>query len=68
MISNTQQYTTYEENALLLLPKGTTYIKYLVGSLLYFVRSIEMTILPVLNDISTSQAKPTKQTKEKYNK
>lgn len=36
-----------------------------VGALLYYARTVDNTLLPVLNDIAMSQANPTEKTKEK---
>ena len=45
--------------------KGTKYIQSGVGSILYYARAVDPTMLPSLNKIGTTQAKPTKLTKEK---
>ena len=42
---------------------GTTYIQSVVGSLLYYSRAVDPTILPALNSIASSQSKPTQLTK-----
>ena len=46
--------------------KNATFVQYIVGSFLYYGRSIDVTILPKLNEISLQQYKPTKNIKEKY--
>ena len=51
-----------EDNSPLLLPKQTKYVQQIVGSLLYYVRAVDSTILPALNQISRQQANPTQQT------
>jgi len=51
-----------------LLP--TTHIKRIqsiVGSTLYYARAVDPTLLPALNDIANSQAKPTQDTLHKTN-
>ena len=48
-----------------LLPTNqTSYIQSITGSFLYYVRAIDFTMLTVLNDIGTAQAKPTEYTKQ----
>ena len=59
-----RQYTTPPDTTVLLDPKETTRIQQIVGSLLYSARAIDSTILPALNTIAQSQAKPTRKTKE----
>ena len=52
-----------------LLPeKKTKWIQSSVGTFLYYGRAVDSTILPALNDISSSQAKPTEtnSTKSKH--
>ena len=44
---------------------GIKYVQQTVGSLLYYAWAIDNTILPTLNEIALSQAKPTEQTLEK---
>ena len=45
--------------------KGKKRIQQIVGSFLYYARAIDSTILPALNEISSSQAHPTENTKKK---
>ena len=72
------QYSPHEHFPITFGPKGTrqyatapdtspplsspTYIQQVVGSLLYYARALDNTILPALNDISTQQSKPTQNT------
>ena len=42
----------------------TLYVQSVVGSLLYYGRAIDCTILPALNQIATNQATPTIKTKQ----
>ena len=58
-----RQYASPPDNTELLTPKETTTIQQIVGSLLYYARAIDSTILPALNTIAQSQAKPTLKTK-----
>jgi hypothetical protein len=43
------------------------YIQQVVGSLLYYARAIDMTILHALSDIASTQANPTQKTLDKTN-
>ena len=48
------------------LPKDQIrYVQSVVGSLLYYARAIDSTLLPALNDISKNQANPTQSTLDK---
>lgn len=42
--------------------EGTTFVQSTVGSLLYYGRATDSTMLPALNEISTQQSKPTEKT------
>ena len=44
---------------------GIKYVQQVTGSLLYYARAIDGTMLPALNTIGTQQAKPTKKTMQK---
>merc|ERR1712115_764179 len=59
-----QQLATVHTPTLLLDKKDTTWIQSGVGSLLFWARAIDYTLLPFLNIIGTQQSKPTVQTKE----
>ena len=61
---NDRQYAQQEDTSPLLDPKGTKYIQSAVGSLLYYARAIDSTMLPALNQIGTQQAQPTENTKQ----
>ena len=47
--------------------EGIKFIQKVVGSLLYYGRAIDNTILPAVNELSITQAKPTEKTKEAAN-
>ena len=50
-----------------LLPKeNIKKVQRTVGTFLYYTRTVDNTILPALNEIAATQAKPTEATKEKY--
>ena len=44
---------------------GIKYVQSVVGSLLYYSRAVDPTMLPALNEIATFQANPTENTKNK---
>jgi hypothetical protein len=52
------QYATADTSELL-DKKGTTRVQGVAGTFLYYGRAVDYTILPALNEISNSQAKPT---------
>ena len=56
-----QQFAPAPDTSELLSPSETNIIQQIVGSLLYYARAIDYTLLPALNTISQSQAKPTVQ-------
>jgi hypothetical protein len=58
-----RQYAQDPDTTAFLTPTETTVIQQIVGSLLYYGRAIDSTILPALNTIALSQAKPTEKTK-----
>ena len=62
---NTRQYATAPDTSPFLSPVETTYIQSVTGSLLYYGRAIDYSILPALNEIASEQAQPTQQTKKK---
>ena len=62
---NTRQYATAPNTSPHLPPREPTYIQYVTGIHLYYGRTIDHTILPVLNELSSEQAQPTQNTKEK---
>jgi hypothetical protein len=59
----TRQYATAPDLSPPL--SSSKYIQQVVGSLLYYARALDNTILPALNDISTQQSKPTQNTLKK---
>ena len=62
------QYAPTDDITDLLDKKGITRVQEIVGSLLFYGRALDSTILPALNEISTKQAKPTEETKNKCNR
>ena len=44
---------------------GQKYIQQVVGSLLYYARAVDITILLALNEIASQQTKPTEQTRQR---
>ena len=60
-----RQYAPTPDNSEQLSPKDTTTVQSIVGTLLYYGRAIDNTILPALNSISAEQARPTQVTMKK---
>ena len=56
------------DNSPLLDQKGVKYVQHVVLSLLYYTRAINNTMLPTLNTFGSEQAKPAKQTEQKYHR
>ena len=50
-----------------LSPLETRHIQRVVGSFLYYARAVDNTIHPALNEIGSTQAKPTQATKDSTN-
>ena len=63
---HTLQYASAPDSALFLTPTGTKYIQFFTASHLYYGRAIDHKHLSVLNDISSEQVQPTKNTKQKF--
>ena len=63
-----RQYAPTPDTAKLLDKKGTTRVQSIVGSILYYARALDNTLLPALNTIAASQSKPTKTTKKQCNR
>jgi len=59
------QFAPLPDNSQKLDKTGIKYVQSTAGSLLYYSRAVDPTMLPALNDISTSQAAPTVETKNK---
>jgi hypothetical protein len=59
-----QQYVVDEEESPPLNKEETKYVQAVAGTLLYYARAVDATILPTLSSIATEQAKPTQQTME----
>ena len=53
-----------EDTSDLLSPKEVTHIQRIVGSFMYYARAIDNTVHVAINNIGTSQAKPTKKTND----
>ena len=62
------QYTAPTDTSNLLDKKQTKHVQAVIGSLLYYARAVDPTLLVALNELSTEQAKPTKNTLTKLNK
>ena len=60
-----RQYAKTADTSTPLDKKGTTKVQSIVGSLLYYARAIDNTLLPALNSIAAQQAKPTENTMKK---
>ena len=56
------QYAPDEDCTPLLNTKDTKRVQQVVGTLLYYARAIDNTMLPALNDIASNQASPTQHT------
>ena len=50
----------------LLPPNQTSHIQSITRLFLYYARAMDFTMLTVLNDIGTTQAKPTEYIKQEY--
>jgi hypothetical protein len=59
------QYTQKPDDSPLLNKKETTEIQSITGSILYYARAVDPTMLPALNKITTQQAAPTQNTQRK---
>ncbi len=59
------QYSNQPDNFPKLDKEGTKYIQQIVGTLLYYRRVVDTTILPALSSIASEQAAPTEQTMTK---
>ena len=57
-----RQYAPPPDTSPPLGPKLTTRVQSIIGSLLYYARAVDCTLLPALNTLSTQQASPTEQT------
>ena len=65
MTKGQRQYADTPDTTPLLNKQDTTMVQSIVGSLLYYGRAIDNTILPALNTLAASQAKPTNTTLKK---
>jgi hypothetical protein len=59
-----KQYVDKEEESPPLSKDDAKYIQAVAGTLLYYARAVDPTILPALSSIATEQAKPTEKTME----
>ena len=59
------QLNFIESNSLLAIPEETCQIQSAIGSLLYYTRALDGTMLPTLNQIGAEQSWPTQETKAK---
>ena len=57
--SSTRQYAPSPDTSPSLNATGVTRVQSIIGSLLYYARALDCTILPALNTISSQQASPT---------
>ena len=60
-----RQYAKEPDTLPILNPTGIKYVQSVVGSLLYYSRAVDLTMLPALNEIAAVQARPTRDTLEK---
>ena len=63
----TQQFAPPHDSSTLLSPKERRHLQSIVGTLLYYGRAIDYSILPAINDISREQSKATVRTLAKAN-
>ena len=63
--AGTTQTAINEDTSPFASKKDTTWVQSVVGSCLYYARAIDGSILPALNEISTTQAQPTMNTLRK---
>ncbi len=59
-----KQYASNEEESPPLTKEETKYIQAVTGTLLYYARAVDSTILPALSSLATKQAKPMQKTIE----
>ena len=61
------QQSTPIDSTSLLLPSQNILVQSIVGALLYYTRAVDPSMYPAINEISTTQAKPTSATLDKCN-
>ena len=61
-----KEQTVHTNKSLRLDPTHIKKIQSIVGSFLYYARALNYTLLPTINEASSTQAKPTEFTKEEY--
>ena len=64
-VKGAQQLATPPSTSPELNQKETRHIQSAIGSLLYYARALDCTMLPTLNQIGATQARPTQETKDK---
>ena len=62
-----RQYAKNEPESPALNKQDTRKVQMIVGSLLYYSRAVDPTILPALNKIVAVQSKPTEDTMQRFN-
>lgn len=60
------QYAPDDDDSPLLRPKQITYVQSVLGTLLYYARAVDPTLLPALNELATQQSSPTEKNIAKY--
>ena len=55
----TRQYANKPDTTAFLDKKGIKFVQSVTGTLLYYARAIDSTMLPALNEIASQQAQPT---------
>ena len=60
-----RQYVNPTDTSTPLTPKATQWVQSAIGSLLYYARALDATMLPTLNQLGAEQAHPTENTKVK---
>ena len=64
-MKGSQQYVNNPDKSPLLSPTETKHIQSVAGSFLFYGRAINYMVLPALNEIASTQAKPRETTKKK---
>jgi hypothetical protein len=59
------QYVKVDDDSPFLSTEEMKYVQAVTGTLLYYTRAVDMTILAALSSIATEQAKPTQETMKK---
>ena len=64
-MNGSRQYANAPDESPLLSMKETKFIQSVTGSFLFYGRAIDYTVLPALNEIASTQAKPRETAKKK---